>query len=101
MKARLKFIALNMLADYRFRKLGNKILNGLDAWFTCVLYTDVEPTNNFAERMIRHWVVFRKIIGCLRSEKGEKTTETMLSLFSTWKLNGLNPYFKLKSLLEA
>lgn len=83
------------------RKIVNKIRNGKEYWFTCVLHPEIEPTNNFAERMLRTWVVFRKIIGCLRSKKGEETTETMLSLFSTWKLRKLQPYSELKSLLGA
>ena len=66
-----------------------------------MLHPEIEPTNNLAERMLRAWVVFRKIIGCLRTEKGEHTTETMLSLFSTWKLRKLQPYAQLKSLLGA
>ena len=83
------------------RKIVNKIRNGKEYWFTCVLHIEIEPTNNYAERMLRAWVVFRKIIGCLRSKKGEETTETMLSLFSTWKLRKLHPYLELKSLLGA
>lgn len=83
------------------RKVANTIKNGKEYWFTCVLHPEIEPTNNLAERMLRAWVVFRKIIGCLRSERGEQTTETMLSLFSTWKLRNLHPYMQLKSLLEA
>lgn len=85
----------------KLRKIVNKIKNGREYWFTCVLNLEVEPTNNKAEQMLRSWVVFRKIIGCLRSEKGEKTTETMLSLFGTWKLRNLHPYMELKSLLGA
>ena len=63
MKKKLEFIARNMSGDYRFRKLGRKILNGLDAWFTCVFHTDVEPTNNFAEQALRELIVQRKITG--------------------------------------
>jgi transposase len=93
---------IQVYSTYRtLRKTVNTIKNGKEYWFTCVLHTEIEPTNNLAERMLRHWVVFRKIIGCLRSEKGEQTTETMLSLFGTWKLRGLHPYMQLKSLLGA
>ena len=89
-------------SSYRtLRDTVNTIKNGKEYWFTCVLHPEIEPTNNLAERMLRAWVVFRKIIGCLRTEKGEQTTETMLSLFSTWKLRKLQPYKELKSLLGA
>ena len=93
---------IQVYSSYRtLRKTVNLIKNGKEDWFTCVLHPEIEPTNNLAERMLRIWVVFRKMIGCLRSEKGEQTTETMLSLFSTWKLRGLDPYAELKSLLVA
>jgi transposase len=99
MKARLEFIALNMLADYRFRKLGNKILNGLNAWFTCVLYTDVEPTNNFAEQALRELIVQRKIMGSLRSEDGAVILERTATCISTWKKQGKPLFETLRSYL--
>ncbi|MBI2523182.1 IS66 family transposase [Candidatus Woesearchaeota archaeon] len=93
---------IQVYSTYRtLRKTVNMIKNGKEYWFTCVLYPEIEPTNNLAERMLRSWIVFRKIIGCLRTEKGEQTTETMLSLFGTWKLRGLHPHIQLKSLLGA
>jgi transposase len=99
MKARLKFIALNMLADYRLRKLGNKILNGLDAWFTCVLHTDVEPTNNFTEQALRELIVQRKIMGGLRSEDGAVILERTATCISTWKKQGKPLFETLRSYL--
>lgn len=91
---------IQVYSAYRtLRPVVNKIKNGKDFWFTCVLYPEIEPTNNRAERGLRSWVVLRKIIGCLRSEQGEKTTQTMLSLFHTWELRGINPYNQLKELL--
>jgi transposase/hemerythrin len=93
---------IQIYSSYRaLRKTVNTIKNGKEYWFTCVLHPEIEPTNNLAERMLRVWVVFRKMIGCLRSKKGEQTTETMLSLFNTWKLQGLHPYMQLQSLLGA
>lgn len=83
----------------KLRKVVKKIKNGKEYWFTCVLYPEVEPTNNRAESGLRSWVVMRKIIGCLRSKQGEKTTQVLLSLFQTWNLQGLNHYNQLRSLL--
>jgi transposase len=85
MKQRLEFIARNMLNDYRFKKLGKKILNGIDSWFTCVVYTDVEPTNNFAEQALRELIVQRKIMGGLRSEKGAVIMERITTCLASWK----------------
>lgn len=99
MKARLKFIALNMLADYRFRKLGNKILNGLESWFTCVVHTEVEPTNNFAEQALRELIVQRKIMGGLRSEDGAVILERTATCIGTWKKQGKPLFETLRSYL--
>ncbi|MFH1425484.1 MAG: IS66 family transposase [archaeon] len=85
MKDRLEFIARNMLGNYRFKKLGTKILNGLDSWFTCVVHTLVEPTNNFAEQALRELIVQRKIMGGLRSEDGAVILERTATCINTWK----------------
>lgn len=83
----------------KLRPFVNKMENGENFWFTCILHPEIEPTNNRAERGIRPWVILRKIIGCLRSDQGEKTTETMMSLFTTWDLQKTNSYEQLKSIL--
>lgn len=88
---------IQIYSSYRkLKKVVNKIKNGKEFWFTCVLYPEVEPTNNRAERGLRSWVVMRKIIGCLRSEQGEKTTQILLSLLQTWDFQGLNQYNQLR-----
>lgn len=83
----------------RLRSFVNKMENGENFWFTCVLYLEIEPTNNRAERGLRTWRVLEKIIGCLRSEQGFRTTEIMMSLFNTWNLRKVNPYEKLLDIL--
>ena len=83
----------------RLRKFVNKMENADNFWFTCVLHLEIEPTNNRAERGLRSWRVLEKIIGCLRSEQGFRTTEVMLSLFSTWDLRKINPYEQLKAIV--
>jgi len=66
------------------------IKNGGSDWFTCVLVEGVEPTNNLAEQAIREHVVFRKIIGALRSLNGARVYETLASVIATWRLNDVN-----------
>jgi transposase len=83
----------------KMRKLVTLVKNGKENWFTCVLHLEIEPTNNRAERGIRKFVILEKIMGCLRSEQGKKTTQIMMSLFGTWKLRGLNPYRELRAIL--
>lgn len=83
----------------RLRPFVNKMENGENFWFTCVLHLEIEPTNNRAERGIRPWRILEKIIGCLRTDQGQRTTEIMMSLFSTWDLRKINSYEQLKSIL--
>ena len=81
------------------KDIVNKVRNGKEFWFTCVLHPKVEPTNNAAERGLRKFVVIKKIIGCLRSEQGKRNMQVMLSVFQTWRLQGLNPYKQLQAIL--
>ncbi len=83
------------------RKFAGKIENGLDYWFTCVLYPYVEPTNNHAERVLREAVVQRKITGTLRNERGTHIMEVLMSCIQTWKLQGLNTYSMLRQTLSS
>ena len=81
------------------KELVNKVRNGKEFWFTCILYPEAEPTNNRAERGLRKFVVIKKIIGCLRSEQGKINMQVMLSVLQTWRLQGLNPYKELRAIL--
>lgn len=81
------------------KEIVKKVRNGKQFWFTCVLHPEVEPTNNSAERGLRKFVVIKKIIGCLRSEQGKHNMQVMLSVFQTWRLQGLNPYKELRAIL--
>lgn len=81
------------------RKFAVKISNGLEYFFTRVLNPKIEPTNNIAERALREHVVIRKIIGTLRNEKGTSIHETIMTMFATWKQQGLNLFTELKARL--
>ncbi len=64
----------------------------LDSLFTFVVDPAVPPTNNAAERSLRHLVASRKISGGTRSAQGTQTRLTLASLFTTWRLRGLDPF---------
>lgn len=83
----------------KLRKLAQKIENGGDAWFTCILYPEIPMDNNESERSIRPFVIQEKIMGCLRSDEGMEVYEIMMSLFSTWQKQQKNPYYILQTLL--
>ena len=71
-------------------RFAGKVLNGLDHWFTFLAVPGVEPTNNRAERALREHVVQRKIMGCFRNGKGTWIYETVMTVLSTWKQQGLD-----------
>lgn len=60
----------------------------MDSLFTFLLEEGVEPTNNFAERMIRYAVLWRKRSQGTNSEKGCRWVERILSLRQTCRLQG-------------
>jgi len=97
-------LELNRLVNY-YRKYEDMrevivyIGNNLENWFTCILYENVEPTNNYAEQAIRETVIVRKIIGAFRSEQGPEDYSILASLLSTWKLRGQNICLQLKETL--
>ena len=76
------------------------IKNGLEKWYTCLLYPGMEPTNNLAEQAIREHVIIRKIIGCFRSDKGAKNYQYIASLLASWKLQDKNIFEELEAILR-
>lgn len=58
-------------------------------WLWTFLETDgVEPTNNAAERSLRHAVIWRKLSFGTQSEKGSRFVETLLSVIETCRQQG-------------
>lgn len=88
-KALKHWMAKEYISD-KVRKFIGKIRNGLEYWFTFVIYPGVEPTNNRAERALRSQVVLRKILGTLRNDKGTSIHERIMTTLATWGQKGLN-----------
>jgi transposase-like protein len=61
---------------------------------------EVEPTNNLAERGLRHAVIMRKISGGSRSNKGAETTAKLLSVMQTIKMQEGNIIDNMMDLLQ-
>ncbi len=87
--------------DERVEDLIKKIKNGKKHWFTFVTNPGVKPTNNQAERALREHVVHRKIIGGLRSQKGMRIHETIMTLLTTWKQQDLDPYQEMVKTIKS
>lgn len=81
--------------------LCRRIAKHLGELFVFVEEPAVPPTNNAAERSLRHLVVSRKISGGTRSEDGTTAKMTLASLFGTWRAQGLNPLEQCRQLLAA
>ncbi|HEY3333296.1 MAG TPA: IS66 family transposase [Capsulimonadaceae bacterium] len=81
--------------------LSKRIAMFLTELFTFVEYPEVPHHNNPAEQAIRPAVIARKISGGTRSPLGTQTKTTLMSLFATWNLRGLDPLQQCRQLLTA
>lgn len=68
--------------------------------FRFVDNSEVDSTNNRAERGLRHAIVMRKISNGSRSNKGAEITERLLSVTQTIKMNHSNPMDAMIGLLQ-
>jgi len=75
------------------------IKNGLEFWFTRIIHPQIEPTNNNGERSLREMVIMKRIMGTLRNQDGADVLAKMMTLISTWRLNGQNPFYSLRALI--
>ena len=81
------------------RTLCQRIERHLADLFVFVEDPAVPPTNNAAERSLRHLVVSRKISGGTRSAAGTAAKMTLASVFGTWRAQGRNPFAECRRLL--
>jgi len=61
---------------------------------------EISPSNNLAERGLRHAVVIRKVSGGSRSEQGAETTAKLLSVVQTMKMQEGNVINNMLDLLQ-
>ena len=71
------------------------------ALWTFVEVEGVEPTNNRAERALRGPVIYRKLSLGSQSERGETTTQRLLSASVTCRLQGRSLFAYLAEVLDA
>jgi transposase len=67
-----------------------ELLAGETHLWTFVRVEGVEPTNNDAERALRHGVIYRKTSGGTDSESGSRFVERMLTVVATCRQQGIN-----------
>jgi transposase len=66
--------------------------NHFDMLWVFVYLEGVEPTNNAAERSLRHGVIWRKISYGSQSEVGERFVERVMTVAQTLKLQAKNSF---------
>ena len=66
------------------------LLAGETHLWTFVRVEDVEPTNNGAERALRHGVIYRKTSGGTDSEAGSRFVERILTVVATCRQQDVN-----------
>ena len=67
-----------------------RLLNARAALWTFVRIPGVAPTNNLAERSIRHNVIWRKISLGTQSARGSLYTQRVMTVVGSCKLQGRN-----------
>jgi len=95
----MKWLIEKFSSYQHLTKVITTIKNGLEFWFTRIKHPQIEPTNNNGERSLREMVVIKKIIRTLRNQDGADVLAKMMTLISTWRLNGLNPFYSLRAII--
>ena len=81
------------------RRVAGNILKSFDMMWLFVENPEIEPTNNFAERQIKHHVKYRKNSLFTWSDRGQRFVERTKSIFATAKLQNINPLLQLNSFI--
>ena len=72
--------------DSAVHNLARALFVNFENFFTFIDNEGVEPTNNSAERALRHAVIWRKIMFGNRSEAGEVAVSRLLTIAATCKM---------------
>ncbi len=67
-------------------RLSRSLIKQIDSLWVFLEVADVDPTNNHAERMLRHGVLWRKRSKGTQSEKGDRWVERILSFKQTCQI---------------
>jgi len=76
----------------KLRSLSREILNDWDAVVAFVKNPELPPTNNEAERALRHAVISRRISFGTRTSEGSQAYAALLSVIETCRLRNQDPW---------
>jgi len=99
---RLRALCVKMTGSShkKARELGSEFLNDWDAIFRVLDHPELPMTNNAAEQMLRHWVIFRRITYGTRNEKGSKALALIASVIETCRQRNASPLRYLTAVIE-
>jgi transposase len=83
------------------RGLARNLIKAWPGLWTFLEHPGVEPTNNRAERGLRHAVIYRKLSQGSRCERGALATERLLSAAITCRLQGRSLFAYLVEVAQA
>jgi transposase len=89
------------LAPPEEKRLKGRFLKHRDKLFIFLYRSDVDPTNNVAERALRPSVIHRKVTGCFRSDWGAKAYAAIASVIDTAELSGICAFDAIQSLFGS
>jgi transposase len=89
------------LAPPEAKRLQRRYLKHRDKLFVFLYRSDVDPTNNVAERALRPSVIHRKVTGCFRSDWGAKAYAAIASVIDTAELSGIRAFDAIQSLFGS
>ena len=101
--ARLKALCqkLSRSSNAKAAALGREFLNDWEALFRVLEFPHLALTNNFAERLLRHWVILRRITYGTRTVQGSLTQATIASIMETCRLRKASPLRYLHQVIAA
>ena len=87
--------------DDKWRKLGKDLLKKWPHVFRFLDEEGIEPTNNYAERMIRPAVLWRRTSQGTRTPQGSRAAATILTLVQTCRLQSRSAVTFLEDVVRA
>ena len=82
-------------------RVAKNLLDSFDMMWRFVENSEIDLTNNLAERQIRKYVIYRKKSFFTWSQRGNEFMERTLSLFLTCRLRKQNAFLKLFNIIAA
>ena len=72
--------------------LAREFLNDWEAIFRVLEHPELPLTNNEAERILRHWVILRRLCYGTRTKQGSRTIGLLASVIETCRLRNVVPW---------